>query len=261
MTAQVTLDHGLANIRDVGGLAVVGGGVIRTGVLYRSDAPLAGEPDPDLTPWPPRLVIDLRSAEESAAEHPLAPRGAVVRSIPLLSQADPAKLMASPEGLTLRGLYAAMIESAGDLVVAVIEAMLAEPGPCLVHCAVGKDRTGVVVAIMLSVAGVSRADIVADYELSGPNMAAVLDRVVKTRPADEQEATRSGLDQVPPHLFAADAGAIEAVLDAVAGHAGGVVGWLESHGLAPQAADALRNRLVDPADPRDPFAEPREKLH
>jgi hypothetical protein len=256
MTAQpaVTLDHGLANVRDVGGLPVAGGGVIRSGVLFRSDAPLAGEPDPHLTPWPPRLVIDLRSPEESAAAHPLVARGAVVRSVPLLSQADPAKLAASPGGITLAGLYAAMIDSAGDLVVQVIETMLAEPGPCLVHCAVGKDRTGVVVAIMLAVAGVSRADIVADYELSGPNMAAVLDRVVKTRPADEQEATRFGLDQVPAHLFAADAAAIEAVVDTVTGAGGGVTGWLESHGLAPDSVDALRRRLVD----LDGLAEPDE---
>jgi protein-tyrosine phosphatase len=241
----VTIEGGLANLRDVGGLHVDGGGVVRRGVLYRSDAPLSGEPDPDLAPWPPSCVIDLRSPEELLAEHPLELRGAVVHYVPLMSRAAPSELAAEPGGLTLLGLYASMVADGAELVAQVAELIATEPGPCLVHCAVGKDRTGVIVAIVLSAVGVSRAEIVADYERTGPNMPAVLDRIVNVRPAAEQAAFRAGLEEFPAHLFATHTGAIDAVLDIVTGYDGGAAGWLLAHGLPAERLALLRERLVN----------------
>jgi protein-tyrosine phosphatase len=242
-----TLEHGLANARDLGGLEVEGGGRIRSGVLFRSDAPLAGEPDPDLAPWPPSCVIDLRSVDEQAASHPLGLRGAVVHSVPLMSRADPAKLVATVDGFTLLALYAAMVEKAGDLIVSVVDIIASQTGPTLVHCAVGKDRTGVIIAIVLSAVGVSRLQIVADYDSTGPNMAAVLERIVAVRPVGERDSVRAGIDQAPPHLLQIQTDAIEAVLDTVGSHDGGAAGWLLAHGLAPEKLAQLRSRLVDPA--------------
>ena len=57
---------GLCNLRDVGGLPLVGGGTVREGVLFRGDAPMVGDEDPELQPWPPASVIDLRSDDERA---------------------------------------------------------------------------------------------------------------------------------------------------------------------------------------------------
>jgi protein-tyrosine phosphatase len=241
-----TLDHGLANARDLGGLAVEGGGRIRHGVLFRSDAPLAGEPDPDLRPWPPSCVIDLRSVEEQATSHPLGLRGAEVHSVSLMSRADPARLAAALDGITLLDLYGSMVQSAGDLIVSVVDIIASQTGPTLVHCAVGKDRTGVIIAIVLSAVGVSRSQIVADYDSTGPNMPAVLERIVAVRPVAERDAVRAGLEQVPAHLFATQTEAIEAVLDTVGSHEGGAAGWLVSHGLAPEKLALLRSRLVEP---------------
>lgn len=56
----------LCNLRDVGGLPLVGGGAVHDGVLYRGDAPMVGDQDPEQRPWPPGSVIDLRSPEERA---------------------------------------------------------------------------------------------------------------------------------------------------------------------------------------------------
>jgi hypothetical protein len=81
----------LCNLRDVGGLPLVGGGVVRDGVLYRGDAPMAGDEDPGLQPWPPGLGD--RSAVTRRAGDPghlpvLAPSVPVLE-VSLLAAANP----------------------------------------------------------------------------------------------------------------------------------------------------------------------------
>jgi protein-tyrosine phosphatase len=76
----MTTVTGLCNVRDVGGLPTEDGRTTRAGVLYRSDAPLPGDPTPaGIAAWPPRTVLDLRSSRErAAAPHPLAAGTTVV---------------------------------------------------------------------------------------------------------------------------------------------------------------------------------------
>jgi hypothetical protein len=219
--------------------------MIRSGVLYRSDAPLLGEPDPPVQPWPPRCVIDLRSPEELAGEpHPLTDRSGVVHAIPLLAKADPTRLATEAGTATLRDLYAAVVADTGELVAEIAGIVALADPPCLVHCAAGKDRTGVIVAILLAAVGVSRAEIIADYERTAANMPAVLERIVKTRPVAEQDAIRAQLAQVPAQLFATNVEAIDAVLDVVGATEHGAGGWLQAHGLSAQTLRLLRARLV-----------------
>jgi protein-tyrosine phosphatase len=242
------LDHGLANLRDIGGLSLAGGGRTAFGQLYRSDAPMAGELAPDLRPWPPPTVIDLRSHEEMIAPtHPMQRDGVTVHSLPIISAANPVRMAIAGPDFNLVALYLAMANNCGDRIALVVDAIASADGACLVHCAVGKDRTGVVVALVLSALGADRATILTDYQRTGANMPAVLDRLVRTRAAEEQETLRVRLAGAPAGMFDTDVTAIEQVLDLVESHDGGVAGWLMARGLPAAQLDRLYEKLVTTA--------------
>lgn len=166
----------MSNARDVGGRRLADGRTTRTGVLLRSDAPYAGDAAPAFGAWPPRTIVDLRSAREGHGEHPLAISGAVVHRVPLSADASLDHLLSSAPGSGLVALYLAMLADAGPK-FATITALAADgPGPVLVHCAAGKDRTGVAIAVLLAAVGVADEEIVADYVITQGNMGGVIER-------------------------------------------------------------------------------------
>lgn len=249
MTIQAaTSDDRLCNARDVGGLPAADGAVVRHGVLFRADAPLPGDLSPGLTPWPPATVIDLRSPGEAAdPDHPLADARTTVFSIPLLADADPTKVaaLAATESGGLAALYRAMLTGAIDALVRVIELAATEPGPVLIHCAAGKDRTGVSIALILALAGVPREAIVADYVLTADNLMAGLPRLIRGRPAAERPHVMERMRSVPAHLMGAPAAAIGSVLDQLGDGPDSAAAWLAERGLSHQAVAALRARLLN----------------
>lgn len=143
---------------------------------------------------------------------------------------------------TLGQLYLDMLElpSAGYLVAAV-EAIAAGEGPVLVHCAAGKDRTGVTIALVLSLLGVEREAIVRDYVVTGEAMSGVHARLAVThaRLVDDRALANlpAGLSTAPPE-------AITAVLDAWNAHESGPEGWYHAHGGTPAGLARLRERML-----------------
>lgn len=228
----------LANARDVG--ASVPG--LRAGVVWRSDAPFAGDSAPaGLAPWPPATVVDLRDAQESGPEHPLA-TWSTVRAIPVLADAAAA---GSRAGASLEALYRGMISGdAGRAVAAVAAAIAVEEGPVLVHCSAGKDRTGVSIALVLSLIGVGRESIVADYVITAGNMDGVVERMASAW-AGEATGEPTGVDvsRIPAAYLTAPAEAIVVVLDAWDEH-GGAEAWFLAHGGDVAHVVALRERLL-----------------
>ena len=79
--------------------------------------------------------------------------------------------------VSLDALYRRMVRDRSTAIAEVVGIVARSPGPVLVHCTAGKDRTGVVMAAILAAAGVARADIVADYVETAANMPAVVARV------------------------------------------------------------------------------------
>lgn len=216
------------NFRDVGGLPLREGGRTRSGVLLRSSAPMPEDALPVGLSASSFTVVDLRSAEEQPQYR--WPTGASVVQHNLFAPGDLTRL----RDVDLVLLYQDMLVAAAERIVAVA-GMVSEEGPTLVHCTAGKDRTGVVVAILLLLAGVERQAIVADYHRTEAEMPAVIERLSAIGAVD--------LTNVSPPWFTAPTSAIDAVIDAVTQHPGGPLGWFTDHGGDFEAMQRLTERL------------------
>lgn len=233
----------LVNLRDLGGLPLKDGGRTLFGVLYRSDAPKWQDSAPvGVVAWPPRTVIDLRSAiERGQHPHPLTGEGTTVHSVPLLGDRigeDSKSKAAAAMKIGLEALYAAILGFAAPQLVSIAHIVADAPGPILVHCSAGKDRTGMVSALLLRTIGVPRANVVADYAETAKNMPAVLQRL-------GNHSLLPGVDKLGPDLTATSVPAVEHVLSILDSHPGGAHGWLVDAGADPAALAAWRARFVD----------------
>lgn len=219
---------GLANFRDVGtGLPV---GTVALGVLFRSDAPFVGDAPPTADAWPPAAIVDLRDPIESKGAHPLAEL-ALVHNVPLLPSLDRPK--DGVLGKRLPALYEVMLgeHAAAGLVRAV--RIVAESRSTLIHCAAGKDRTGVTVAFLLRLVGIDRDPVIADY--------------LRTNDSRQDLARRLeaqlGL-ALSAEMIDAPIEAITVALDGWDAHPGGTEGWYLERGGDKGTLVALRERLL-----------------
>jgi protein-tyrosine phosphatase len=136
--------------------------------------------------------------------------------------------------------YMSYLRRRPDSVVASVRAIARAGGAVLVHCAAGKDRTGVVVALALDAAGVDRDTIVADYLASGERIDAILARLVSS------PTYRAELEGYDARRHAPIPGTMERVLELVDERFGGSVAWLSAHGLIDADIERLRRRLAPP---------------
>jgi protein-tyrosine phosphatase len=182
-----------------------------------------------------RLVVDLRSAAE---------RSPVVHGIPVVHV--PVFAAAPPATGTLEAVYDGLLRTRGAALADAVAAIAGADGPVLVHCAVGKDRTGLVIALALLAAGATEDEVVSDYEASG---AAVRDR---RRSSVETQLDLLGLDaddragSMRLHLDSPAEALRHALLtlDAL----GGAEEYLRRHGLAEAGLAALRARRNGASD-------------
>jgi len=221
----------LANVRDVGGLPLVGGGTTRPGVLLRGDAPYAGDGSPPGVTWPPRVVVDLRSARERQSAPYTWPAGIVEHHRELFDAGD---LRAMPEASGLMAVYAEMMDAAGPAIAGLID--LIGPGPTLIHCTAGKDRTGVSVAALLLLAGVEPEAVVDDYGRTEAAMGAVIGRL--------EARGLLGLNRIEPEWVRAPVEAIGLLIDRVSTWPGGVRGWFVDHGASNEGIAAFVRALT-----------------
>ncbi|MEA2348824.1 MAG: protein-tyrosine phosphatase [Thermoleophilaceae bacterium] len=234
----------LANFRDVGGLPVSPSGVVRSGVLYRSDAPRPGD-EPESGAWPPATVIDLRRPSESDGNHPLAGANTEVVPLPLFEAISLVAMAADARHMSLRDLYVETLESAGDRIAEAVSLIANSPAPVLVHCAVGKDRTGLVVAAALAAVGVPPEMIAADYHATDENMEGAVARIALDLDANEASRAVAQLGEHLPQLLRAPPDGMDAVLAVFDAAEGGAAGWLREHGMDEPTLQRLRERLVE----------------
>jgi protein-tyrosine phosphatase len=227
----------MVNFRDVGGLPAGDGARTSHGVLYRGDAPRPRDrPPAGLRGWPPALVLDLREPRESGDPHPMAGPDTRVVQVPLLAGPHIGDWRTLPP---LQELYRGSLNRAGEQIAEVLELLTAAAGPALVHCAAGKDRTGVLVAVLLRAAGVSRSAVLQDYLRTEPNVPALIEQMEWDMSVlDEDDRLRA------QHLVGTSVPALGAVLDELDGAPGGVPGWLSARGVSAVTVAAWIRRLV-----------------
>ncbi|MCW2983990.1 MAG: tyrosine-protein phosphatase [Conexibacter sp.] len=254
--------EGAANARDVGGIPLVEGGEVASGRLLRSDNLQ------DLSPADVahlvedhglRAVIDLRTGVEVRLEGPgplLADPRVVVEHRSLYPEAGehtdvvdadaivPWQMGQSgadlPDESPTVQTYMGYLEHRPDSIVGALRTIAQPPegGATLVHCAAGKDRTGLVVALALEAAGAHRRAIVADYAVTAQRIEAIVARLASS-PTYAQDVV--GHD---PGRHAPRPASMARVLELLDERHGSPAGWLADHGLEDDALEALRVRLT-----------------
>lgn len=231
---------GAFNFRDLGGLPARDGRVTRFGALFRSDtlqALMADDAAHLVDGLGIEVIIDLRLAREAIEEG----RG-LLADHPSLCYVNAPLAMASAEAIPgespLVSLYRGCMapESPLPRVIALIAAMAGHP--TVFHCAAGKDRTGLVAAIVLRLLGVEDTVIVADYLASRANMAAMLARF-QTWPR-----YRDHLAAMPPEVYAVEEGPLRSFLADLDARHGGADAWAARCGIGPQLIEHLREKLL-----------------
>ncbi len=143
----------------------------------------------------------------------------------------------SPDEAPVVRAYMSYLRLRPDSVVGAVRAIATAQGAVLVHCAAGKDRTGVVVAIALDAAGVDRDMIVADYLATAERIDAIVARLVGS------PLYRDELQGHDPQQHAPVAGTMERVFELVDERHGGSLAWLAANGLGKRDLQELRRRL------------------
>jgi protein tyrosine/serine phosphatase len=135
--------------------------------------------------------------------------------------------------------YYGYLRDRPDSVVAALRVLAHDDGMKLVHCAAGKDRTGVVSALALAAVGATREAIIADYAATGQRLEAVLARLRAS------ETYRADLDSKPADRHLPRPEYMAQFLATLDDRFGGPMGWLDHHGWTPDDTKALHARLRD----------------
>lgn len=239
--------EGTPNFRDLGGLPTDGGRVTRHGVLFRSSAL------EELSPRDVRFlideiglrtVIDLRSPDDREIAQPLLDTLIRYINLPITRGAPTTSLerpMCADGRVDMPRIYRMYIEVSAPSITEIITELTSGATPALFHCAAGKDRTGVVAAIVLSAVGVTRDAVIADFmetERALPDIMAYLQR----RPAYADIVHR-----FPPGTMDVEPRFISDFLDDVERTFGGMSAWLtEQAGVPVESIARLEQLLVEP---------------
>jgi protein-tyrosine phosphatase len=224
------------NTRDLGGLPR-GGGVTRMGVLVRSDsiANLTPAGREAMVAYGITTVIDLRTdGELLRAPNPCADNaGPVYRHLPLI---DDSMMVGLDEASGMFDRYMWMLDGRPEAFRPILETVAAADGGVVFHCFAGTDRTGLVAALLLSLAGVPDAAIAADFAETDAQLARRYQEWLAATAPERRSEMREELRCPPDRILG--------VLDHLRQRWGGVRGYLEgASGLTPTTIDRLSAKL------------------
>ncbi|MBE7954135.1 tyrosine-protein phosphatase [Microbacterium oxydans] len=233
---MILVVEGVSNVRDVGGMPAEGGR-IRSGVLLRSGQ-LSGATTAGAAALRESVshIVDLRDGEEVAAE-PTEIDGPDTTHLPLFLGSVRSFFEADT---SLDDLYLHLLEESGERLVAAIR-IIAASGRTLVHCTVGKDRTGVTVALALSAVGADREAVIADYALTESQLPAQRTRWIadylRTQHPEAVHAVALATQSPAPVM--------RRLLAQVDERWGSAAGYLRAQGMTDDELDALAVALVE----------------
>jgi len=228
------------NIRDLGGYALADGGTTQWRRMLRGDslAHLTDAGRDELVAGGLGLVIDLRGEGEIAVEpNPFMGRGEVeYRNIPLFDALAPIGMAETPFDMAAR--YCDALDRCGARVAQVLRAIAEAPeGMVLFHCTAGKDRTGIVAAMLLLLAGVAEGDVIEDYALTAVVAAPMLKRL------REAARLRFADDAHIDLVLASDAATMRAMLWHLEVRHGGIAAYGAAIGLSGAEIGQIVDRL------------------
>jgi protein-tyrosine phosphatase len=245
----VTVDRlialeGAVNFRDLGGYATIDGRLTRWRVLFRADG--LGEltpPDLDIVrELGIRTVVDLRSGYEVESSrfdteaHPVT-----FHHTPFIDALPNPEEFERQPGF-LGTLYKDMLDDAAPQIVNALQALTApDARPAVFHCTAGKDRTGLLAALVLSLVGVPEETVVRDYALSGEAMARLRAKLVLKYP-DGKEAIENANE-----AFSVEPDHMVDLLAHLRERDGSVEAYAARIGVTDEVVDRLRAGLLEPA--------------
>jgi protein-tyrosine phosphatase len=235
------------NVRDLGGYPTSDGTQTRWRSLVRADTMcrLTADGRTALLDYGVRTVIDLRRSDELRLDPnpfavPPGQTGAVTYlNLPLGARAsiDERAAVKAASETTLEGLFCAVLDNYRRGIAAILAAIATAPeGVVLFHCHAGKDRTGIVAALLLALAGVPYPTIAEDYALSAICLQPIYDEQLRQEPDPaRRERMATWMATVPETLLA-----ILAHLDAMHG---GAEAYLLKSGVTGENLEGIRQRL------------------
>ena len=246
---------GLCNCRDLGGYPTEDGRVTKYGVFLRSELPRQlSERDMAylLDTVGVRLSLDLRSTPETVAS-PSALRGvpgvdylhaSLIHEAAAMGEEKVAAPPPPPgEGMDWGEVYVEMLEEARETwPKLVLGAIARTEGAVQYNCTTGKDRTGILTALLLGLAGVSDADIVADYCVSQVYLGPVYAQMGHLLPAGESAAGKDG-ELASPFFYTRPA-FMQRLLTHLNEKYGGIPGYVRAAGVDEDTIAAIRAKFV-----------------
>lgn len=232
------------NLRDLGGYPTVDGRTVAWRRLFRGAGlqRLAGDDLEVVRALGIATAIDLRTDGEVQATgtYPFAPLAATFHHLPMIDEIwDLAEADGAEPHDYLLARYRDMLQEGAPAIAEVMD-ILARPGalPAVFYCAAGKDRTGVLAALVLGAVGVEPEAIVADYHLSKERVERIRARALAAR----GEAT--AMVAQPPAFMQAPAAAMELLLAWIGEAHGSTPDYLRTIGVAEATVAALRSQLL-----------------
>lgn len=231
------------NFRDLGGLPTADGGRTRPCAVYRSATPVfldRAEAGAFLGTTGIRVRVDLRGRREIAETAHRDSLAAGLRIVHLPFGRSTLRPVHPDPSVRLAEHYADMLAvSAPAITTAVRHAAGARADPLLVHCTAGKDRTGVVVAVLLDALGVRPAAVVEDYARTREHLTAIRDQT-RVLPAWKKR-----IATLPEEAHTSEPATMEHFLTLLHAHHGGAASWLAAQGFGPADLAALRSALLE----------------
>lgn len=229
--------EGCFNARDLGGLPTRSGGTTRHGVFVRGDTlcDLTADGQRSLLDDGVRTILDLRSDEELEREpNPFVDIEGVRYVHRPLNDPGISARISTIDDPTER--YRVMLDGNGARIAAIVDVLATSPRSVLFHCFAGRDRTGIVAALLLRIAGVPDEAIVADFAISDERLAQRYDEWK----SGWTEADRARIDR--SIVEAEDT--IRGTLEHLDRKYGGVEVYLTRNGLEPSSLERLRADLT-----------------
>jgi protein-tyrosine phosphatase len=234
--------EGCLNFRDLGGYPTETGGALRWRQLFRADG-LHALSARGVATLRDEIglgdIVDLRSTAELALDGrgPLEREPIRFHHLPLFDgdrgQRPP------PPAASLADLYFGMIDFAREPIAKVLTVLARTKDPAVFHCAAGKDRTGVISALLLSLLGVREEVIVADYAATREALDAIVDRLMAS------DGYQGMFENLPPDTLHAEPATMEGFLARVRREFGGMVDYAREIGVDPADVERLRARMVE----------------